>query len=147
MYSRAHTCEIGFYCLLAVWRGLRPANPCLRLRLAPPEVFLGSAGKGRFFVRPDDPKCRAQPRSRMAGGHRACAARSVLDGGERGARLEQDGPHREDAEGADLNDTTLMQQALGLLLPWTVVGAHFDADYRRRMKSVGCLSSHPNAVG
>ncbi|MFZ2105214.1 MAG: hypothetical protein WAV18_07490, partial [Roseiarcus sp.] len=25
--------------LLAVWRGLRPANPCLRLRLAPPEVF------------------------------------------------------------------------------------------------------------
>jgi putative transposase len=36
--------------LLAVWRGLRPANPCLRLRLAPPELFLGSAGKGRFFV-------------------------------------------------------------------------------------------------
>src|SRR5271156_1955142 len=39
-----------FFGLLAVWRGLRPANPCLRLRLAPPEVFLGSAGKGRFFV-------------------------------------------------------------------------------------------------
>ena len=76
----------------------------------------------------------------MAGGHRACAARSVLDGSERGARLEQDGPHREDAEGAGLNDTTLMQQALGLPPPWTVVGAHFDADYRRRMKSAGCVS-------
>src|ERR1700722_10560092 len=36
--------------LLAVWRGLRPANPCLRLRLAPPGMFLGSAGKGRFLV-------------------------------------------------------------------------------------------------
>ena len=40
----------------------------------------------------------------MAGGHRACAARSVLDGSERGARLERDGPHREDAEGAGLID-------------------------------------------
>src|ERR1700678_2691799 len=76
----------------------------------------------------------------MAGGHRACAARSVLDGSERGARLEQDGPHREDAEGAGLNDTTLMQQALGLPPPWTVVGAHFEADYRRLMKSAGCVS-------
>src|SRR5208283_5268179 len=27
----------------------------------------------------------------MAEGHRACAARSVLDGGEHGARLDQDG--------------------------------------------------------
>src|SRR3984957_5321985 len=42
--------------LLAVWRGLRPANPCLQLRLAPPELFLGSAGKGRFLV----PACRPQ---------------------------------------------------------------------------------------
>jgi transposase len=67
----------------------------------------------------------------MAGGHRACAARSVLDGSERGARLERDGPHREDAEGAGLNDTTLMQQALGLPPPWTVVGAHFDAESHR----------------
>ena len=83
----------------------------------------------------------------MAGGHRACAARSVLDGGERGARLEQDGPHREDAEGVGLNDTTLMQQALGLPPPWTVVGAHFDADYRRRMKSAGYVSSDPTSVG
>ena len=49
----------------------------------------------------------------MAEGHRACAARSVLDGGEHGARLDQDGPHRED-EQATMNDTNLMQQALGL---------------------------------
>ena len=83
----------------------------------------------------------------MAGGHRACAARSVLDGSERGARLEQDGPHREDAEGAGLNDTTLMQQALGLPPPWTVVGAHFDADYRRRMKSAGCVSPTRTQLG
>ena len=40
----------GIKRLLAVWRGLRPANPCLRLRLAPPELFLGLAGKGRFLV-------------------------------------------------------------------------------------------------
>src|SRR5271167_4778396 len=67
----------------------------------------------------------------MAGGHRACAARSVLDGSERGARLEQDGPHREDAEGAGLNDTTLLQQALGLPPSWIVVGAQFDAEAHR----------------
>ena len=42
--------------LLAVWRGLRPANPCLRLRLAPSGMFLGSAGKGVSSSRPDDPK-------------------------------------------------------------------------------------------
>ena len=38
------------YRLLAVWRGLRAANPCWKGRLAPPEMFLGSAGKGRFLV-------------------------------------------------------------------------------------------------
>ena len=43
-------CGIRFFGLLAVWRGLRAANPCWRGRLAPPEAFLGSAGKGRFFV-------------------------------------------------------------------------------------------------
>src|SRR5271163_168491 len=37
--------------LLAVWRGLRrPPNPFRAGRLAPPGMFLGSAGKGRFFV-------------------------------------------------------------------------------------------------
>ncbi len=30
-----------------------------------------------------------------------------------------------------MNDTTLMQQALGLPPPWTVVGAHFDAEAHR----------------
>src|ERR1700728_2569118 len=46
------------------------------------------------FLRPGltTPRRRAQPRSRMAEGHRACAARSVLDGGEHVARLDQDGP-------------------------------------------------------
>ena len=39
------------FSLLAVWRGLRrPPNPCRAGRLAPPGMFLGSAGKGRFFV-------------------------------------------------------------------------------------------------
>ncbi len=35
------------------------------------------------------------------------------------------------AEDAGLNDTTLMQQALGLPPPWTVVGACFDAEAHR----------------
>ena len=30
-----------------------------------------------------------------------------------------------------MNDTTLMQQALGLPRPWTVVGDHFDAEAHR----------------
>ena len=30
-----------------------------------------------------------------------------------------------------MNDTTLMQQALGLPSPWTVVGARFDAEAHR----------------
>ena len=66
----------------------------------------------------------------MAEGHRAGAARSVLDGGEHVARLDQDGPHREDAQ-ATMNDTNLMQQALGLPPPWTVTGARFDAEAHR----------------
>jgi transposase len=66
----------------------------------------------------------------MAEGHRACAARSVLDGGEHGARLDQDGPHRED-EQATMNDTNLMQQALGLPPPWTVTTVRFDAEAHR----------------
>jgi len=46
------------------------------------------------FLRPGltIPRRRAQPRSRMAEGDRACAARSVLDGGEHDARLDQGGP-------------------------------------------------------
>ena len=53
--------------------------------------FLGSAGGP--FLRPGliVVRCRAEPRSRMAAGHRE-AARSVLDGGEHGTKLEQDGP-------------------------------------------------------
>ena len=38
------------HCLFAVWRGLGAASPCRAGGLAPPEMFLGSAGKGRFFV-------------------------------------------------------------------------------------------------
>jgi len=38
------------FCLLAVWHGLRLPNPCRRRGLIPPEMFLGSAEKGRFFV-------------------------------------------------------------------------------------------------
>jgi purine nucleosidase len=36
--------------VLAVWRGLRATIPCRAGGLAPPDMFLGSAGKGRFFV-------------------------------------------------------------------------------------------------
>src|SRR5580658_2794025 len=77
-------------------------------------------GRKGPFLRPGltTPRCRAQPRSRMAGGHRACAARSVLDGSERDARLEQDGPTERMRRARALNDTTLMQQALGLPPPW-----------------------------
>jgi len=50
-------------------------------------------GRTRPFLRPGltSPRRRAQPRSRMAEGHRACAARSVLDGCEHGATLGQTG--------------------------------------------------------
>jgi hypothetical protein len=59
-----------------------------------PLVFLCSADKGPF-LRPSliSPGRRAQSRSSMAAGHRR-AARSVLDGGEHGAMLEQDGVQR-----------------------------------------------------
>ena len=77
----------GSSCRLAVWGGW--ARP------------LSSSGVSWFgwrpFLRPGltSPRRRAEPRSRMArpfGGHRAlCAAHSVLDGGEHGARLDQVG--------------------------------------------------------
>src|SRR5277367_3121481 len=64
----------------------------------------------------------------MAAGHRALrAARSVLDGGEHGARLGQAG-HR---AGGAVRDTTLMQMALGLTPPWTVTGSDFDPEAGR----------------
>jgi transposase len=63
----------------------------------------------------------------MALGHRACAARSVLDGGEHGARLEPVGHTVELA----LRDTNLLQLALGLTPPWTVTHADFDPEARR----------------
>jgi transposase len=63
----------------------------------------------------------------MAAGH--CeAARSVLDGGEHGARLEQDG--RSD-RGPTMRDTALLQLALGLAPPWTVSRSDFDAQAHR----------------
>jgi transposase len=65
----------------------------------------------------------------MAAGHRAlCAARSVLDGGEHGARLDQVG---QSAGGLTMRDTTLMQMALGLTPPWIVTGSDFDAEAGR----------------
>jgi transposase len=63
----------------------------------------------------------------MAAGHRE-AARSVLDGGEHGARLEQVG--RSD-RGPAMRDTTLLQLALGLTPPWTVSRSDFDAQAHR----------------
>jgi transposase len=57
-------------------------------------------------------------------------AARVLDGGEHGARLDQDG-HREGAEELTMRDTTLMQQALGLTAPWTVERSDFDAAAQR----------------
>jgi transposase len=56
------------------------------------------------------------------------AARSVLDGGEHGARLERDRPR---AGGVTMRDTTLLQQALGLSPPWAVVRSDFDAAAHR----------------
>jgi transposase len=63
----------------------------------------------------------------MAAGHRE-AAPGVLDGGEHGVRLEQDG-HSD--RGPTMRDTALLQLALGLTPPWTVSRADFDADARR----------------
>ena len=64
----------------------------------------------------------------MAAGHRACAARSVLDGGEHGATLGQDGCS---GGGTALRDTNLLQLALGLTPPWTVTRSDFDAEAQR----------------
>ena len=63
----------------------------------------------------------------MAAGHRE-AARSVLDGGEHGARLKQAGATAEDTT---MRDTSLLQLALGVAPPWTVTGSEFDAEARR----------------
>jgi transposase len=63
----------------------------------------------------------------MAAGHRG-AARSVLDGGEHGARLEQDG---QSDGGPTMRETALLQLALGLTPPWTVSRADFDPEARR----------------
>jgi len=63
----------------------------------------------------------------MAAGHRE-AARGVVDGGEHGARLEQDGPRD---GGPTMRDTALLQPALGLTPPWTVGRADFDAQAHR----------------
>jgi hypothetical protein len=63
----------------------------------------------------------------MAAGHRA-AARSVLDGGEHGATLGQIGGNRGDTI---MQDTSLLQLALGIVPPWTVTGSEFDAAARR----------------
>jgi transposase len=65
----------------------------------------------------------------MAAGQRAHrAARSVLDGGEHGARLRTGRAAR---QGPIMRDTTLLQQALGLTAPWTVSGSDFDAQAHR----------------
>jgi len=87
-------------------------------------------GRKGPFLRPGltDPRCPRAAAVKDGRSHRACAARSVLDGSERGARLERMNPTREDAEGAGLNDTTLMQQALGLPAAMDSGGAHFDAE-------------------
>jgi transposase len=63
----------------------------------------------------------------MAAGHRE-AARSVLDGGEHGASLEQDG---QSDGGPPMRETALLQLALGLTPPWTVSRSDFDPDARR----------------
>src|SRR5271166_4486006 len=87
----------------------------LRLRLAPlPQDVAGKAAN-------------SPPVSGMAAGHRE-AARGVVDGGEHGARLEQDGPRD---GGPTMRDTALLQPALGLTPPWTVGRADFDAQAHR----------------
>jgi hypothetical protein len=59
---------------------------------------------------------------------RACAARSVLDGGEHDARLEQDGA---ECGRPTMRDTALLQLALGLTPPWTVSRSDFDPEAHR----------------
>src|SRR5208282_4837155 len=51
-----------------------------------------------------------------------------IDGGEHGARLEQDGPRD---GGPTMRDTALLQLALGLTPPWTVSRADFDPEAHR----------------
>ena len=64
----------------------------------------------------------------MAAGHRPFAARSVLDGSEHGARLNQDGAGCGELP---MRDTTLLQQALGLTPPWTVTRSDFKPEAHR----------------
>jgi transposase len=63
----------------------------------------------------------------MAAGHRG-AARSVLDGGEHGGRLGQAWVNCGET---DMRDTSLLQLALGVAPPWTVVSSDFDTVARR----------------
>ena len=64
----------------------------------------------------------------MAAGHRVCAARSVLDGGEHGASLRQVG---RDGGGTSDARYNLLQLALGLTPPWTVTRSDFDPEAHR----------------
>ena len=63
----------------------------------------------------------------MAAGQRG-AARSVLDGGEHGGRLGQAWVNCGET---DMRDTSLLQLALGVAPPWTVVSSDFDTVARR----------------
>ena len=63
----------------------------------------------------------------MAAGHRE-AARSVLDGGWRGAQAKRAGAS---AEEMTMRDTSLLQLALGLVPPWAVIRSEFDAEARQ----------------
>ena len=94
-------------------------------------VFLGSAGSR--FSRPglSSRRRRAQPRSRMAAGHRE-AARSVLDGGEPGARLCPGRGER----GGDGN--ARHQPAAAGVGGGAAVGGH-----RQRVRSRGAPARHP----
>jgi hypothetical protein len=73
--------------LFSVGRNVRPLLP--QTALPTSLVFLGSADRGSF-LRPGltFPKASRAAAVKDGPGHRACAARSVLDGGEHGARLE-----------------------------------------------------------
>ena len=75
----------------------------------------------------------------MAAGHRE-AARSVLDGGEHGARLKRAGAS---AEEMTMRDTSLLQLALGLVPPWAVIRSEFDAEARHSTST----STSPPAAG
>src|ERR1700704_4779367 len=81
----------------------------------------------------------------MAAGHRE-AARSVLDGGEHGARLKRAGAS---AEEMTMRDTSLLQLALGLVPPWAVIRSEFDAEARQldiRSQISGQRESDPDAT-